>query len=253
MYNNRLNAEREKSALFPALVSRSVKEEDVMKKMVVLCLFLVCTLSVNAAEQSIALPKVEAKAGMDIVQAIETRTASRQYDGREVPLQAISTILWAGYGIILEEGEKTVHGYDAVSAATSRNRYSVPFGWGSPYLKVYLLLQNGAYAYVPEEHNLKFMTDKNLIKDSGSGDSNAYGVIVIAADFDKMPGGNNGSTRDVAFMTAGSVAQNMYIAGAVYNIQMLTQVSIKHKNIKNGLNLPKDVEPLTILSFGYSK
>ena len=75
-----------------------------MKMMVILSLLLVCALSVDAAGQDIALPKVEAKAGMDVVQAMESRAASRRYDGREVPLEAISTILWAGCGIILESG-----------------------------------------------------------------------------------------------------------------------------------------------------
>jgi len=45
----------------------------------------------------------------------------------------------------------------------------------------------------------------------------------------------------------------MYVAGAVFKIQMLTQVSISNKAIKKGLNLAKGVEPLTILSFGYSE
>ena len=61
------------------------------------------------------LSKVSSKAGMDVMQAMESRAASRSYDGKQVPLKAISTILWAGYGIILESGDKTVHGYDAVS------------------------------------------------------------------------------------------------------------------------------------------
>jgi len=87
------------------------------------------------------LPKVSSKAGMDVVQAMESRAASRSYDGKEVPLKAISTILWAGYGIILESGDKTVHGYDAVSGATSQNRYTIPWGWGDPYLRVYLMLK----------------------------------------------------------------------------------------------------------------
>jgi len=224
-----------------------------MKKMVIVCLLLACALPVYAAGQDIVLPKVEAKVGMDVVQAMESRAASRSYDGREVPLKAISMILWAGNGIILDRGNKTVHGYDAVTAATSQNRYSTPWGWGSPYLKVYLVLKDGAYEYLPKEHKLKFITDKNLIRDSGSGGSNAYGVIVINADFDEMPGSNSGTTRDVAFMTAGSAAQNMYVAGAVYGIQMLTQVSIREGQIKKGLNLPEDVEPLIILSFGYSR
>ena len=76
------------------------------------------------------LSKVSSKAGMDVMQAMESRAASRSYDGKEVPLKAISTILWAGYGIILESGDKTIHGYDAVSGATSQNRYTIPWGWG---------------------------------------------------------------------------------------------------------------------------
>jgi len=77
-------------------------------------------------------------------------------------------------------------------------------------------------------------------------------VIVIAADYNEMPSFNE-EIRNVAFLSAGSAAQNMYVAGAVYKIQMLTQVSIPNQAIKNGLNLPKGVEPLTILSFGFSE
>lgn len=223
-----------------------------MKIAVIICLSCLFTASVVSAGQDIALPKIEAKIGMDVLQAMESRAASRSFSGKDVPLKAISTILWAGYGIILESGDKTVHGYDAISGATSWNRYTIPWGWGDPYLKVYLLLTNGAYEYLPQEHKLKFVTNKNLIDKSGSGGSDAYGVIVIAANFNEMPSFNE-EVRNVAFLSAGSAAQNMYVAGAVYKIQMLTQVSISNKAIKKGLNLPKGVEPLTILSFGYSE
>ena len=74
-----------------------------------------------------------------------------------------------------------------------------------------------------------------------------------SANIGQMPSANEGSTRDVAFMTAGSAAQDMYVAAAVYDIQMLTQVSIQEQNIKKGLNLARNAEPLAILSFGYSK
>jgi hypothetical protein len=45
----------------------------------------------------------------------------------------------------------------------------------------------------------------------------------------------------------------MYVDAAVYDIQTLTQVGIQEENIKKGLNLAKNIEPLAILSFGYSK
>jgi hypothetical protein len=46
---------------------------------------------------------------------------------------------------------------------------------------------------------LKFVTNKNFIDKSGSGGSDAYVVIVIAADF-------NEEVRNVAFLSAGSAA-----------------------------------------------
>ncbi len=224
-----------------------------MKKVIIAGIFLVCTFSLFAADRrDIKLPELDRFSGMDILQAIETRAASRRYDNRDVSLKVISTILWAGNGIILNEGNKTVHGYDTISGATPQNRFSTPWGWGKPYLKLYLLLKDGAYEYLPEEHSLKFITDGNLIRSSGSGGANAFGVIVIAADFDKMPGSNR-DVKNVAFLSAGSASQNIYITCAAYGIQSLTQVSIKHDALKTSLNMPNNIEPLTILSFGYSK
>ena len=218
-----------------------------MKIALIICLSCLFTASVGYTGQDITLPKIKAKIGMDVLQAMESRAASRSFSEREVSLKAISTILWAGYGIIVESGDKTVHGYDVLSGATSQNRYTIPWGWGEPYLKVYLLLAKGAYEYLPPEYKLKFVTNKNLIDKSGSG---AYGMIVIAADYNEMPSFSE-EVRNVAFLSAGSAAQNMYVAGAVYKIQMLTQVSISNQAIKTELNLAKGVEPLTILSFGY--
>lgn len=46
-----------------------------------LCLILIVPFSVYAPENDIALPKVEATAGMEIIQAIEIRVGSRRYEG----------------------------------------------------------------------------------------------------------------------------------------------------------------------------
>ena len=214
---------------------------------------LIFAASTYAGERDILLPAVEAKAGMNVMQAIESRTGARRYDGREVPLKDISTILWAGYGIISENGGKTVHGYDAVSGATSQNRYTIPLAWGRSYIRIYLLLKNGAYEYLPIEHQLNFLTGRNLIENSGSSASGAYGCIIIAADFDKMPGGRKSGTRNVALISSGSVAQNMIVAGSACNVQMLIQSSFKSRDMKTELQLSADIEPLVLLSFGYGK
>jgi len=156
-------------------------------------------------------------------------------------------ILWAGNGIVLESGTKTVHGYDAVTSATNLNRYTTPWGWGNPYIKLYLVLKNGIFAYSPEDHELKFIKDN-----VGAIGSRAAGMIVIAVDFNEIAS-SHPDIRDVAFVSAGSAAQNMYVAGSVYNIQTFTKVFIDTKRLKKLLELPDTVEPLMTVAFGYAR
>jgi len=219
-----------------------------LKKIVILVLVgYIFIISPAAGQQSIKLPEVKTKIGMDVIQAMETRAASRGFTAEEVPMEAISTILWAGNGIILESGTKTVHGYDAVTSATNLNRYTTPWGWGNPYIKLYLVLKNGIFAYSPEDHELKFIKDN-----AGTIGSRAAGMIVIAADFNEIVS-SHPDIRDVAFVSAGSAAQNMYVAGSVYNIQTFTKVFIDTKRLKKLLELPDTVEPLMTVAFGYAR
>ena len=225
-----------------------------MKQAFILVFSLLCLFAFYAeANQTLTLPEVKATAGMDILQAMERRAASRHFSNQTVSLENIATILWAGNGLILREGKKTIHGYDTVSGATENNRYTIPWGWSKPYLKVYLLIEKGAFEYMPVKHQLKCLVERNLIETSGSNSFGAHGVIVIAADYDSMPDGKTAISRDVAFLSAGSSAQNMVLAGSVFGIQMLTQVAFGAEEIRQELNLSGNIEPLTILSFGYSE
>ena len=75
---------------------------------------------------------------------------------------------------------------------------------------------------------------------------------MIAADFNQMPGGGREPIANVAHITAGSAAQNMYTAGTPYGVQMLTQVNMNQKALNKGLKLPKDVVPPALISFGFA-
>ncbi|MCP4137009.1 MAG: hypothetical protein GY754_38935 [bacterium] len=223
-----------------------------MKKLTAIAIILLITLSfaVCAMAKDIILPELSTNAGMDIMQAIEQRASSRSFASQTVSLETIGAILWAGNGIIHKQGSKTAHGFDALSGATSQNRYSIPFGWESPYLRVYLLIKTGAYEYIPGKHQLRLLTKGNLISRSGTAASNAAGVIILCADYGKLSGGKTNTTRDAALLTAGSAAQNMRIIGTAHKVQMLTQVYFSGAQLKKKLKIPGNVEPLALVSFG---
>jgi|GEM_PF-4042325 len=222
-----------------------------MKIIVTIFLIMGYAIPCLGGDKDLVLPSVPDKSGVDLAPAMEKRAASRTYDGRKVPIEAISAILWAGNGIILESGHKTIHGYDAVSGATSDHRYTIPWGWGEPYLRLYLLLEEGAWEYVPKGHRLRHVTERNLMESSGSDGADASGVILIAADLNRMPSFNQ-DVRNVAYLSAGSAAQNMYLMGTANHVQMLTQVSFRNDRLIKSLALPDNIEPLAILTFGYA-
>jgi hypothetical protein len=203
--------------------------------------------------EELMLPQVNSKANMDLIQAIETNAAARSFEKKEVSMKAISNILYLGYGIILKENNKTIHGYNAVTGATPKNRYAIAHGWGRTYLNVYLVIKQGVYEYLPENHKLKFISKNNDVYNLGSAATNHAGLIIIAVDKSKMPGKFEGMMRDVAFTSAGSLLQNMHIAGAVHNVQFLTEIYIKEDKIKKSLKLNKNIKPLILLSFGHAK
>jgi len=205
-------------------------------------------ISHAAAQSNIILPQIKKDPGMNIIQAMETRAETRAFKSeKEVPLEAISFILWAGNGIIVEEGTQTAHGYDAVTGATNLYRHTTPWGWGQPYIHLYLILSKGIYEYLPKAHELR------LIKKNADPKSlRSAGMIVIVADFNEIHSSHSG-IRDVAHVSAGSAAQNIYVAGAAYGIQTFTHVFIGKKRLTKLLNLPDKAEPLVTIAFGYAR
>ncbi len=225
-----------------------------MKIKLILALLVVHSTTIFANKKYINLPKVNKKIGMDLLKAVETRSANRNFSSKKVSMKKLSAILYIGHGIIKKIGNKTTHGFPAVSGATSMNRYTVPFGWETPYLKLYLILKKGAYLYLPESQKLQLISEKNILEDIGIASSNPFGAFIVAANYKKMPGAEKNSiTKTAAFMTAGSVFQNLIIAASAYKIQTLTQIQMKKNTIIKKLKMDKKVEPLAILTFGYGK
>lgn len=223
-----------------------------MKKIIYL-IGLLCLTNLYFFSQDINLPQVKANTNFDLIKALEIRSGSRRFIKKEVPMQQISTIFWAGNGIILKKGNKTIHGFDTKTGASNKNRHTIPYGWEKPYIKLYLLLKDAAYEYIAEDHKLKLIKKKNLISGSGVSSSNPAGAIVISVNYNNMPGGKKTINSNVGYMTAGFAAQNMFTAGSLYNIQMLTQVYFKNDYLKKELKILKNEELLTLISFGYTK
>jgi len=67
-----------------------------MKRSAIIAALLISAISLFA--QEVSLPRPKAKAGMDLLGAIQDRRVSRAFVKKALPLADLSTLLWAGLG-----------------------------------------------------------------------------------------------------------------------------------------------------------
>lgn len=187
---------------------------------------------VGAAEKDIVLPRPGAGFNVDLMKAFQERRSSREFVKKDIRIEDIAAILWAGYGINRPDGKRTV-----------------PSAHGDDFIDLYALMPGGNYYYDPKGHRLVFVSGENIIGKVARQEfvNNAAMVVVIVG---KQKGPHTG---DYINFTAGCAAQNMYLAAGALNLGTVVMGWIHADVLKNGLNLKDFQFPLYIMPVGAVK
>jgi hypothetical protein len=92
--------------------------------------------------KSIVLPKPEADGGKSVLAALKERRTTRNISARELPLQVLSNLLWAAFGVNREQGSFGKPGRTAASASNSQE------------IDLYIALPECVYLYEGTSHRL---------------------------------------------------------------------------------------------------
>lgn len=157
------------------------------------------TMEAGQAQETgaIRLPPPEKVGGIPLMQALKARQSAREFDGRALPLQVLSNLLWAANGVNRAgTGQRT-----APSARDWRET------------DVLVITPDGAYRYDPPTHALSRMVAGDLRPLAGVQDFVATAPVnlVYVADLDRT---GEASAEDAAFYSAtdaGFIAQNVYL------------------------------------------
>lgn len=214
------------------------------KKILILVMFLV---PFSFYGKDIALSAPVKKLNVDLIDAINSRVSSRVFVKKEIPVNELSTILWAGNGMRMD--------VDAATSASKALR-TIPYSGDNAYINIYLFTDSGAYLYEPDKKNLKEISAKNsraLITPENI--DAAYGSILFTFDNAKFPAflKKNPSGVLMPHANAGFAAQNILLASAGLKIGGVIMYNIKPKEISEILKLKADETPLFIIQFGYTK
>ncbi|MFW9794456.1 MAG: nitroreductase family protein [Candidatus Thorarchaeota archaeon] len=107
----------------------------------------------------IILPEPMKKGGMTLLEALSLRQTNRNIGPREIPLQVLSNLLWAAFGINREKASFNKPGRTAPSASNSQE------------IDLYIALKDGLYLYEAIHHQLTPISAGDFSSISGQGNA----------------------------------------------------------------------------------
>jgi Nitroreductase family len=213
----------------------------------VLFLILMTVVAAGLFAQDITLGKPPSKLGIDVLDAIKTRAAAREFVKKDVSVADLSAIVWAG------NGQK---GPDAVSGA-SKAGATIPVSGDVNYVNLYVLNAKGVFRYDPAGNVLKQVNKKDARGDiTQENIATAAFMVLYTVDNTKTPAflkAMPALVHDIAVGTASYGAQNIGLVAGALKLSSIVMFNIKPDAVAAALKLSKDEQPLFIMQLGYTK
>ena len=162
--------------------------------------------------QPITLPKHETDGGKSVLAALQERRTNRNVSDKPLPLQTLSNLLWAAFGVNREQGNFGKPGRTAPSASNSQE------------IDLYVALPEGVYLYEAIPHRLTPVVAGDFRARSGRGAAAKAPVnifyVVDLTRYDTGPGqpdrriGDPEIQKGYYYVATGLIAQNVYLFAA---------------------------------------
>jgi len=197
-----------------------------------LILILVLTMgSLSCMAQDIQLPSPKKTGGKPLMDALNERQSNRDFSDKELSMQTLSNLLWAGYGFNRED-KRTV--------PSSQNRQE---------MDIYVFLKTGVYFY--DAKNQKLILKVKGDNQAKTGDQPFVTVaplnVVMVANLDKA------SNRDAALTDCGFIGQNIYLYCASEGLISVVRGSVNKTAVHQLLGLSDKQEVILGQTVGYKK
>lgn len=174
-------------------------------------------------------------------ECILSRRSIRQFQDKEIPLHAISLLVWAAQGITAKKGFR---------AAPSA---------GATYpLEMFLAKSDGLFRYIPQRHALKKEKTGDLRSEIAKSALNqmfvadAGVVFIIAGVFERTTWRYGERGARYVHNEVGHCAQNIHLQAVALGLGSVPIGAFNDDELKQLLELG-DEEPLYIVPVGYPK
>ncbi|HUL94127.1 MAG TPA: nitroreductase family protein [Burkholderiales bacterium] len=193
----------------------------------------------SSTGQTIKLPPPQTSGGKPLLQALKDRHSAREFSGRELPPEVLSSLLWAAFGI----NRPKTGGRTAPSA----------HDWEE--IDVYAATAKGLYLYEPRDHVLKLVLAQDVRAKTGMQAfvGEAPLNLVYVADLTRM---TEATPEDKAWYSgpdAGFVAQNVYLFCASEGLAVVVRGMVDRGALGKLMSLTPEEKIILAQTVGYPK
>lgn len=190
------------------------------------------------AAPEIVLPPPRKHGGMPLMEALANRRSAREFAPAALPIQLLSDLLWAAYGVNRADGGRTA-----------------PSALNAQEIDIYLALPPGAYSYDAAANRLRIAAGADLRRVTGYQDfvDEAPLDLVFVADYGRMKFVPARQRESFASAAAGAISQNVYLFAAANGLATVIRAWIDREAIADALGLGHDQQVLLSQTIGYPK
>ena len=195
------------------------------------------SLAVTHELGSIELPSPRWERATSLLQILAKRHSSREFSPRALPLEVLSTLLWAAFGI---------------NRPRSGGR-SAPSAHNWQEIEVFAVLADGAYRYDATAHALRTVKTGDLRALTGLQDfvGGAPLDLVYVADFAKMSDATDEQRIFYASADAAVIAQNVYLFCACTDLATVVRGLVDRHKLAPALGLAVHERIVLAQTVGY--
>ena len=198
------------------------------------------TLGAVVSYADIELPAPRKEGGIGVLEPLNRRGSApgSSFSSMKISDEDLSTILWAATGPN-RDGAK----------------WTVPMAMGvPPYVKIYAVLENGAFLYDWKEHKLKEIVAEDARTKIGAQAfvASAPCSLVFVSDGEALMEKfkNEDAAKHLAGVATGAMTQNIYLAAAALDLNVRYVQSVKADEVRSLFKLDKTDLPICLVLLG---
>jgi SagB-type dehydrogenase family enzyme len=198
---------------------------------------VIMAASIFASAQNIALPEPQKTGGKPLMEALNDRHSTRDFSERELDMQTLSNLLWAGFGYNRPEERKR-------TAPTSRNYQE---------MEIYVSIPSGLYLYDAWENTLLRVLDRDIRASTGLQDFVAKAPLnlIYVANQEKVQDPHGERQLRASHTNSGFIAQNVYLYCASAGLVSVVRAWFDEEDLHKAMSLGEHMKIILTQTIGY--